>query len=795
MRAVVGSRPWIAAEVRRAGAALAGLAIVLGVFGAAALTTLAGARRTDTAFERAAAASRGPDGFVNLQGLGPEGAARIGEVAGVPGVRALAPFAVMGAALTTAAEDPFVDTVTFVGTDHRLGSTVAVPRVLEGRRADPDNAHEVVVNDVLASRDHLRPGARARFVSLAPGQFEEVTGDAFPEPRGPVIDVVVTGIVRGPLEFINAGQPAAYATAAFYRRYHDAIAKSDGIAMVALDEGAPPERVAADVRRLFGDNPDVIVSPGGLGAAAGTGAAGAVQIQVTGLVAFAATFSLVGFVVCLQAIGRHVRRAADDQPTLAALGLTRTDRTILIVLSVGPALVAAVALALGGAVAGSRWMPVGLAGRAEPDPGVDSDWTILLPGAAALLAVTTAGALIAAWRTAAHTSLDQRRVPASAQKVWFRTFPIHPPAFLGARTALGGAPGRAPVFAGTVLGIAGVVAALVFGANLARLIASPSRFGWNWDAELAERAPTSSAAARLTASREVAADPAVIESALAAYTDGVTIGDASIPAFGLQPVNGTLGYSLVEGRQPRRPQEVVVGQAVARGLHTAIGRTVTAQGANDEPVVLEVVGQALFPVIADNDFNFSVGLTLTGLEQLARAEPAYRHLVRFAPGADADSALQRLSQHGEPHTPGEPNEIHNLRGVQRYPYVLAGALAVLAAAALAHALLSGTRQRRRDFAVLRCLGLTRRDVRSLLAGWAITVMVVSLFAGALLGAVGGGRAWVLLGHSLGVAVDVTIPTIAILVTGLAALIVVSGLAIVLAGRALRSGAALGLRVE
>src|SRR5207237_8130417 len=114
-----------------------------------------------------------------------------------------------------------------------------------------------------------------------------------------------------------------------------------------------------------------------------------------------------------QALGRQVQADAGDNPTLAALGLG-PGRLVLV------PIVRAAAIAVGGAavsvvvaVALSPLTPIGLARRAEIQPGVSVNVAVLALGFAAVVVLTLLRALLPAWRAArtlAEEGLD--RAPA-----------------------------------------------------------------------------------------------------------------------------------------------------------------------------------------------------------------------------------------------------------------------------------------------------------------------------------------------------------------------------------------------
>ncbi len=91
--------------------------------------------------------------------------------------------------------------------------------------------------------------------------------------------------------------------------------------------------------------------------------------------------------------------------------------------------------------------------------------------------------------------------------------------------------------------------------------------------------------------------------------------------------------------------------------------------------------------------------------------------------------------------PLTPDELTNLRNVRTLPQVLAAFLGLIAVAALGSVLLSCARRRSHDFAVLRALGMTRRNVRTVLNSQATAVGLFGLVVGIPLGLAVGRLGW------------------------------------------------------
>ncbi len=140
-------------------------------------------------------------------------------------------------------------------------------------------------------------------------------------------------------------------------------------------------------------------------------------------------------------------------------------------------------------VALSPLLPVGLAGVAEPHPGIDADVPVLAAGLAAAVLVTTGCAIWPGWRAAAERPLATLAEPGQQRRtVISRLAAAGPvPLAMGIRLALHRGAGRTAVpvrsaVASAAVGVAALSAAIVFAASLSHLLASPALYGVTWDA-------------------------------------------------------------------------------------------------------------------------------------------------------------------------------------------------------------------------------------------------------------------------------------------------------------------------
>ena len=129
------------------------------------------------------------------------------------------------------------------------------------------------------------------------------------------------------------------------------------------------------------------------------------------------------------------------------------------------------------------------------------------------------------------------------------------------------------------------------------------------------------------------------------------------------------------------------------------------------------------------DFGVPIHFPAT-VEELSGADPQSKALA---------AALGPLGVGTQPATP--PSAMTNLGSVRGLPLALGIFLVVLAIGALAHTLVTSVSRRRRDLAVLRALGTTPGQTRTMVAAHASTVGVVGLVIGIPLGLVAGRQLW------------------------------------------------------
>jgi hypothetical protein len=336
------------------------------------------------------------------------------------------------------------------------------------------------------------------------------------------------------------------------------------------------------------------------------------------------------------------------------------------------------------------------------------------------------------------------------------------------------------VVAGAAIALACLAGAITFSASLSSLIDQPARFGWTSDAVMLGGNGYGNIS--LDGARRVLDADEQVDAWGGAYFGSAKIEGLDLPLLGMA-ADAATRPPLVDGRYPANDREVVLGAATAERLGVAIGDPVRVAGEGGESR-LRVTGLAVFPTIGIQ------GAAHTSLGDGALLAPelipgwdlnitAERQgdfgprgiFVRFRPGTDTIAEVAHLQEEMAPIADfsgitvvpvQRPAEIVNARSIGRAPVLLAVALSLGSIVSLVLALASAVRRRRRDLAVLRSLGCTRRQLAATV-GWQATVTTLAgLAIGVPLGVATGRVLWNAFARELHVVDRPAVPVLALL---------------------------------
>jgi len=327
------------AELRTRWRSWLGLALVVGIAGAAVLALAAGARRTDTAYQRFLREQDAYDVLVSLNtsgfGAPTEVTFDIEELEQLPQVVDTAEtasfFITLGAGVGV-----------FVPPNERIGTTINRFKMLDGRRPDPDDPTEVVVGFELAEQYALEVGSTIQviddvFLEPPPPEFglstEEVAEFEAAGERVlaalPDNEVTIVGIEASPGEFPpqieGTGRYLIHASPALYPLREDLAVFSEGsdLLMVRLQHGArDTDAFLAELERLGAREGIQLSVQRELAEIVDR----SLHTQAVALRLLALLTALAGILIVGQLLARLTFLESTDHPVLSALGMSRRER-------------------------------------------------------------------------------------------------------------------------------------------------------------------------------------------------------------------------------------------------------------------------------------------------------------------------------------------------------------------------------------------------------------------------------------------------------------------------------------
>ena len=542
----------------------------------------------------------------------------------------------------------------------------------------------------------------------------------------------------------------------------------------------------------------------------------AIEPEVIALTVFGAITAVAALVLTSLAMGQLLSRTAPDAVKLRALGARRGQAALVAALPGVLPVAGIIVITVAGAVALSPLAPVGPVRFFAPAKGLHADPLVLGAGLPALLAVFSGLLMVRALRAVRPAGpgpgAERSAVTRAAMAAG-----LPPAAVVGTRNALGGGVAAGAVrqvstLGASIVAVAAMVAAVVFGASLTGLVRHPVRYGWNWDVLVQAEASYGT-----FLDQNVARDPFVDlrQDAMIGLVTGqravsgwsefsfgqIPVGGLpTLPVLGLERHLGAVEPPTTSGHALSGNDQIELGTVTLRQLEKKIGDTITV-GSGRFARRLTIVGTVTLPSfgvgLAD---HVSLGqgamlpestlLAITGAASEPAADvsqPVFPSVAVFnlRPGTTAAqraALVHRIVSANPDGTAGGTYELPpqlassvlNAQQLGGQPIALAVGLAAAAGLSLAMTALVDVRRRRHEFAVLKALGMTRRQVRSAVAWQTTLILLIAVLVGAPLGVAAGRAGWRGFADSLGVVPFSEIPLLT-LIAGLLALVVAGNL--------------------
>lgn len=537
-------------------------------------------------------------------------------------------------------------------------------------------------------------------------------------------------------------------------------------------------------------------------------------LGVFGLIA-----GLAALIIAGQVIFRRLRFNAVDGAVLRALGADPGTTVLDGMLGICGAVIAGSLLAI---LVAAALSPFALLGPIRPyiPHGVNFDWTVLGIGVVVFIVflgvVTVVASLrMAPQRTSTFESLTSARGSRAARVAASANLPV--PAVTGIRFALepGTGRNRVPVrsaILGAVFAVIIVMSTIIFGSSLHTLVSQPSLYGWNWTYEMNGGGglgdiPAAPAAKLLNHNKYVAAWSGV-------YFGSLQIDGQTVPVMGATP-RAAIGPPILTGHAFDSTDQVVLGSTTLAQLHKKVGDTIEVSSHGAASTKLRIVGTATMPTIGiEGSTHLEMGsgallayqLIPPGQRNLFDVPPGPNAiLIRVKTGANHRAALNSfrriLARLGGDENGGamvgvqRPAQIINYGTLGSTPVVLGGTLAIGAVIALGLTLIASVRRRRRDLALLKTLGFTRRQLAAAIA-WQSTIAVgLGTIVGVPLGIIVGRVLWDLFAREINAVPAPTVPVFPVVLIIIGGLVLANVVAAIPGRIAARTPTSLMLRAE
>ena len=661
-----------------------------------------------------------------------------------------------------------------------VGRASATIKLLSGHW--PVGPQQILVGYSLQERYGLHVGSVVTVPLYRRSQLDSILnsgGNSFPPPHGPHVHFRVSGIEASLLDFPTTSTSYAIYTSRAFTRGEGRDVAFGYFAQVRLVDAAKNITAFQVYINHLGKQGNYFLEDATDGDTAAL--EGAIHPQVVGWWYFALFAALAGLALVGQALSRQSLAERASLPTLSALGLRRSQ---LFGVGMARAAVIGVLGALGALAAAfllSPLTPVGEARAAETARGLFFEGSILGRGAPLILLVVVALAVVPSWR-ASHvrvaTTLRDQSLAGGDSRVarGLGALGAPPSALIGVRNALERGRGRTSVpvataLAGSVLAVGALVASSVFGASLTNLLTTPRLYGANWQVTL-EGMSTSTLHSLVGALDRM---PTVTNVTYGGNGNKfIDVDGDPVQAFYAKVTKGSMVFSLASGHNPNAAGQIGLGQTVLSLIHAHDGSVVSAtitQGAGDSRTSkVKVVGTVVIaPSVGGSGLGSAAVLTIAGIEQLAcgtgpKAKAcdelitkkldgvnSWDVFIGVTHGAAGRATIAALDRRYRTYVVDQtlPTDLVNFGEAVDFPLLLSVTLAIFGVATLAHLLFVSVGRRRRQFALVKVLGFTRRQVRAALYWQAATVALVGIVLGVPLGIVAGKLIWRAFATSVG----------------------------------------------
>jgi hypothetical protein len=693
--------------------------------------------------------------------------------------------------------------------------------ITDGHLPNPRSANEFVADSETVRQFGWHLGETITFAyytnkaGVAAGLGQPKTAGQFKVRLVGTGAIQASNVVQDQVDNVN--KTIVLFTPALTKRYLTCCANDTFIGIKINDANRYSTQVQKEYEHLF---PKIGIPPQTESSIEGR-VARSITPEALALGVFGLLTALAALAIAAQLIARLVRLAASDSRILRAVGAD--PRTTLVDGLFGAmiAILAGSVLAVGVAIAVS---PLALIGPIRPYLGasVNADWAVLGMGFALFVIALGVITTIFAYRSQPHRQKKTaRRLSRSTygptRLAGNAGLPVAAVTGVGFALETGGGRRAVPMrsaILGAAIALIIVGATTTFATSLRTLVSSPALYGWNWSAALNGGGGVGDLPKAIFAPLAADRDIATTSNA---YFATLRIDGQPVPVMGEDP-GAKIQPPMLSGHDLQTASDVVLGTSTLEMLHKSVGDEVVVTSRGTKGTRLRIVGTATMPAFGQSGgshLEMGVGAVLNftliplferDIFDLPPGPNAI--LIRYRPGvsaANGGKSIQRAVDEaggGGGNSPGNlynsverPEEIVDYRSLGDTPIELGAVLSGGALIALGLTLLSSVRRRRRDIALLKALGFSRRQVVVTVAVQSTIAVGLGAIIGIPVGVIVGRTLWNVFANSIHAVPRVVVPTSTLLIIAAVALVLANVIAALPARLAARTSPAILLRAE
>ena len=356
------------------------------------------------------------------------------------------------------------------------------------------------------------------------------------------------------------------------------------------------------------------------------------------------------------------------------------------------------------------------------------------------------------------------------------------------------------------------MATVTFGSSLNSLIKHPALYGWNWNYALFSAFSGDEDLPAHVTDQLLTHDPAVAQFS-GAYFSSVDIdGQRGLPAIGMRP-GAPVQPPVLQGSGLQSADQIVLGASTMASLHTHIGANLEVGTGQGQTTRLVVAGEATMPAIMGPGMGTGVLIDDLIIPPAVRntqgnSVPGPQIFFVRTKGGDSPAALRSLdavarkinvADSDQPASGAtsvlRPEVIVNSDSIETIPTVLGVGLAAGAVVALGITLVASVRRRRRDLAIMKTLGLSARQLATVVAWQASVAVLIGTVVGVPLGIVVGRQLWDLFARGIQAVPAPVVPTLLVTAVSLGAIVLANVVAVIPGRIAARTPTGLLLQSE